>query len=221
MPRPQTRALLVLAGTALLSALLTMPVAAATHDPTGVCIGDAVTVVVDFTELGGKVEVGCTEGQPESISAALKLAGFDADFVSPGRNCSIDSRPASCTEELGGPDWSFFTAKVGEDWSSAEMSEETSVSIDTPILGWRYGSGLEGPDFPPVSGEQSDSEAATPGPTVALDKDATVGPHTSGTSSTTSLEVWRVSLIVFLIIGGVLSVVSIVAWFFSSNRPSI
>lgn len=63
--------------------------------PHGIGCGttEGVTVVVDFTDLGGSIEVGCAEGDPASGREALESAGFTPHRLEFGEDL-CDQRPA-------------------------------------------------------------------------------------------------------------------------------
>lgn len=153
----------VIGAAALFGAMLTMGVSAsAAPAPEGeACVGDeGVSVVVDFTDLGGGIEVGCAEGAPDSGREALEAAGFAPEDSMPGMICAIDSQPDPCPEEFDGNFWSYWHAADG-DWESYMVGADEAEPAPGDIEGWRYSTGEEGPQVLPaavVGGQGDDAE---------------------------------------------------------------
>src|SRR5690625_1046589 len=148
---------------ALFGAMLAVPVGAvAAPAPAGeACVGDeGVSVVVDFTDLGGGIEVGCAEGAPDSGREALEAAGFAPEDSMPGMICAIDSQPDPCPEEFDGNFWSYWHAADG-DWESYMVGADEAEPAPGDVEGWRYSTGEEGPQVLPaavVGGEGAGEE---------------------------------------------------------------
>lgn len=107
------------------------------------CPPDAVTVVVDFTGLGGGIESGCAEGA-DSGTQALIAAGF-ADTRDPsGFICAIDALPDPCPAEFTGEFWSYWHVVDGQ-WQSYDVGSDDSVPGPGDVEGWRYGDGTTPP----------------------------------------------------------------------------
>lgn len=106
---------------------------------------DGVAVVVDFTDLGGGVEVGCAEGVPASGRAALLAAGFTATDASSGYICAIDALPDPCPEVFDGSFWSYWNASPGGEWLTYSEGADTSQPQPGSIEGWRYNDGTVPP----------------------------------------------------------------------------
>src|SRR5690625_6683032 len=84
---------------ALFGAMLAVPVGAvAAPAPAGeACVGDeGVTVVVDFTDLGGEIEVACAEGTPDSGREALEADGINPEDSTHGLICAITVQLTPC-----------------------------------------------------------------------------------------------------------------------------
>src|SRR5699024_5349055 len=154
---------------ALFGAMLAVPVGAvAAPAPAGeACVGDeGVTVVVDFTDLGGEIEVACAEGAPDSGREALEAAGFTPEDSEPGMICTIDDQPDPCPEEFDGNFWSYWHAEAGGDWESYMVGADESEPAPGEIEGWRYSTGEEGPQITPAAllgedaGEDGDTGAS-------------------------------------------------------------
>src|SRR5690625_1952715 len=160
----------VLGAAALLTALLTSPAAAATAEaPGGACTGDdGVTVVVDFTDSGGDIEVGCAHGPQDSGRAALEAAGFAPEDSTPGMICAINSTPDQCPEEFDGNFWSYWHAGADGEWESYMVGADEARPEPGGVEGWRYFDGSAGPGLTPAEaqagpgGEVSGAEAGEP-----------------------------------------------------------
>jgi len=119
---------------------------------TGACHGSkGVTEVVDFTKLGGSVEVHCDYGTPKTGLAALTGAGFTYSFVPkiPGFICRIDKLPNPCNGAPAKAYWGYFHAKAHGTW---KFSNKGAGSYDPPqgtVEGWAFGSGQKPSIAPP------------------------------------------------------------------------
>lgn len=110
---------------------------------------DGVTVVVDFTDLGGEVRTGCATGDPASGREALEQAGFTPTDSIPGMICAIDSLPDPCPEEFDGSYWSYWTGSEGE-WTAHVAGADTVDPAPGDVEGWRYNDGSTGPGLTPA-----------------------------------------------------------------------
>ncbi|MCL3862397.1 hypothetical protein [Actinotalea sp. K2] len=161
------RAVLLAMGT-----LLALPTAAsAAASPTaatsdsGPCPdGAGVTVVVDFTDLDGEVEIGCAPDAATGTEALL-AAGFLDTRDAAGMICAIDSSPDPCPTTWEGSYWSYWHATPDGEWESYEVGSDTSTPAAGEVEGWRYHDGSQGPTTTPASAlEGGAPEAeATPG----------------------------------------------------------
>ncbi|TDE95958.1 hypothetical protein EXU48_06830 [Occultella glacieicola] len=136
-------------GLGLLALVPTAASAAGAPAPEGGCPteDEGVTVVVDFTGLGGEVEIGCAEGDPASGREALELAGFAPVNSSSGLLCTIDSQPDPCPgpDEFDGNFWSYWSAEPGAEWVSYQVGADGSDPAVGSFEGWRYFDGTAGP----------------------------------------------------------------------------
>lgn len=148
----------------MFSAGFALPAAATPADvPTGACIGDeGVTVVVDFTDVGGEVDVACAPGAPENGRDALEGAGFVPEDSMPGMICAIDAHPDPCPEEFDGNFWSYWSGD-GEDWETYEVGADDAEPAPGDVEGWRYFDGSEGPTLAPGVVLQAAQEGADGG----------------------------------------------------------
>jgi len=107
--------------------------------------GDGVTVVVDLTDLGEDVRVGCADGDPATGREALELAGFTTTDSTPGMICAVDGLPDPCPEEFDGSYWAYFTAEPGGEWTARTEGADTADPAPGSFEGWRYNDGSAGP----------------------------------------------------------------------------
>jgi len=136
--------------------------ARAQGSPHGIGCGttEGVTVVVDFTDLGGSIEVGCAEGDPASGREALESAGFTPTDSNSGMICAINAQPESCPAESTGPSWSYWHGEDGE-WTSYEVDADKVDPALGGVEGWRYSDGSAGPGLAPAAAVSAGaSEAA-------------------------------------------------------------
>ncbi|MGF1426591.1 flagellar hook-length control protein FliK [Kitasatospora sp. LaBMicrA B282] len=141
--RPRRRLLGSLAAAAALTAALlggTAAAAPAAHaDPS--CSG--VTVVVDFTALGGGVQTGCAQGSPANGLAALTGAGFSYGFVPrfPGFICAINTQPDPCNGAPATAYWSYWHATPGGSWTYSDLGAASYTPAPGTDEGWSFGAG--------------------------------------------------------------------------------
>ena len=112
----------------------------------GACTGTkGVTEVVDFTKLGGKVEVACDPTDPatETGLQALKGAGFSYSFVPkiPGFVCRIDKLPNPCNGAPAKAYWSYWHAKPHGTWVFANKGAGSYHPAPGSVQGWAFGAG--------------------------------------------------------------------------------
>ena len=133
--------------------------------PSGACTdGQGVTVVVDFTDLGGDVEIACAT-DASTGTAALTSAGFTDTRDASGLICAIDSLPDPCPTEFTGSYWSYWYAEDGA-WQAWMEGSDTAVPVAGAVDGWRYSDGTAVPGVDPAELLTEDaSEAEDGGPT--------------------------------------------------------
>lgn len=156
-PSPR-RALTLLGAAALLGAgplvASTGASAAQTH-PTitaGACHGKTgVTEVVDFTKLGGTVEVHCDYGTPKTGLAALTGAGFTYSFVPkiPGFICRIDKLPNPCNGAPAKAYWGYWHAAAHGTWKFSNKGAGSYKPPAGSVEGWAFGNGQKPSIAPP------------------------------------------------------------------------
>ena len=106
------------------------------------CTGKkGVTVVVDFTRLGGKVKTACDPANPATGLAALTGAGFSYAFVprQPGFVCTIDKQPNPCNRAPAKAYWSYWHAKPHGTWVYSKLGAGTYKPAPGTVQGWAFG----------------------------------------------------------------------------------
>ena len=147
-----------------------VPALSAASTASGACVdGNGVTVVVDFTDLGGGIEAGCALKDPATGRAALLAAGFVAADSQPGLLCAIDSKPDPCPTTFQGSFWSYWHSTSGGEWTSYQVGADTSNPASGELEGWRYNDGATGPGIMPsaVADTLRPTQAATTAATAA------------------------------------------------------
>lgn len=124
----------------------------ATAVPDGAACADdtGVTVVVDLTDLGGEVEVGCAEGTPATGAEALVDAGFTDTRDGAQMICAIEGLPDPCPTTFEGSWWSYWSAEPGGDWVAYEVGADQATPEPGAVEGWRYFDGSAGPTVTPA-----------------------------------------------------------------------
>lgn len=135
---------------ALLASLALLP-----GTPVDVCPEGTTTVVVDATEVGGTVEVGCA-ADPTTGTEALNQAGFTETRDGSGLICAIADRPDPCPEVFTGSYWSYWSAEIGGEWQVRMEGPDTAAPA--PAEGWRYGDGTQPPGIEPEAGPSDESD---------------------------------------------------------------
>ncbi|HEY3733960.1 MAG TPA: hypothetical protein VGL63_08595 [Streptosporangiaceae bacterium] len=120
--------------------------------PAVACTGTTgVTVVVDFTALGGKVKTACDPKNPATGLAALTGAGFSYSFVPrvPGFVCRINARPKPCNGAPITAYWSYWHAKPHGTWIYSSLGAGTYNPAPGTVQGWAFGAGTAPRISPP------------------------------------------------------------------------
>lgn len=129
------------------AAAATVPTTAAASGP---CTdGEGVTVVVDLTDLGGEVEVGCATDAGTGTEA-LQAAGFTDTRDASGMICAVDDLPDPCPTEFEGSFWSYWFAGDDGTWQTYMEGSDTAVPEAGGVEGWRYSDGSAGPTLSPT-----------------------------------------------------------------------
>jgi hypothetical protein len=148
---PGRRLVSLFACLALASALV---VAEAPLDPANAsaCSGSTgVSVVVDFTALGGSVVTACDTGTPATGLAALTGAGFSYAYVPryPGFICTINALPNPCNGAPATAYWSYWHASPGGTWSYSTVGAGSYAPPQGSVEGWAFGAGTAPSITPP------------------------------------------------------------------------
>lgn len=150
------------------------------HASDGACAdGDGVTVVVDATDVGGSVAVGCAPGDPASGREALESAGFVATDSQPGMICAIDAQPDPCPATFEGSYWAYWSSTADGDWTSYQVGADSSDPVPGEIEGWRYNDGSVGPGIAPADVSSAQEVASSP----AAGDEASAAPDSKGADS--------------------------------------
>jgi hypothetical protein len=171
-------------------------------DPTG------ITVVVDFHDLGGGVEVGCAPQPVSSGFEALEKAGFDAKHVEsqPAALCNIENQPDRDCRPMPPTSsyWAYWYASRGGAWCYATRGPGNRKPPPGTVEGWAFSQGntessARKPDYgppPAIPGTTPSTVSSTCGsapttlptpitqpPTPVTDPPATDGGDTGGGDS--------------------------------------
>jgi hypothetical protein len=148
---PRHRRLLSLLA-CLLLALAVVAVAPLPAAQAAACSGKTgVTVVADFTALGGKIVTACDSGDPTTGLTALTGAGYTYAFVPryPGFICTIDSEPDPCNGAPATAYWSYWHAEPGGTWSYSTLGAGSYDPPQGSVEGWAFGDGTAPGITPP------------------------------------------------------------------------
>lgn len=198
--RKTTAALLHLPLIALLVSIPVSTAAAAPPSaavPPGACAdASGVSVVVDLTDLGGDIVVGCAAGDPATGREALVDAGFVVADAPTGMICTINSAPDPCPVEFDGSYWSYWSADATSDWTAYAVGADSSDPMPGAIEGWRYNDGSAGPGVEPAALAVAGSSANEPAPdTLAEAPDAPSAAASTGPSSGTVVGLGVVAIL--------------------------
>lgn len=195
-----------------LAGLLLAPAAGAVEGPdlSDACTDpDAVTVVVDSTDLGGGVEVRCATSAATGADA-LATAGFEATSDASGLICAIASLPDPCPATFTGSYWSYWFATGDGEWQMYLEGADTAVPQPGNLEGWRYGDGTAGPTVSPAdvtAPASSDAEVVVASEVREADTgtdDTATAPATE--PATEGTPGWVVALVC---VGGVAALVAV------------
>jgi len=144
-----TAALALAAGT-----LLAAPAPARAAACTG---STGVTVVVDFTRVGGGITTACAPGNPTTGLAALRGAGFTPTGTrrsGPAFVCRIDGLPTAAQDACvntppASAYWSYWHAPRQGTWTYSTLGAASHDPAPDTVEGWSFGSGQEPGISPP------------------------------------------------------------------------
>lgn len=172
---------------------------------------DGVTVVVDFTDVGGELEVGCAEGEPATGRDALLGAGFTATDSQPGFLCAINSMPNPCPETFDGNFWAYWNSTSDSEWASYQVGADSSKPAPGSIEGWRYNDGATPPGIAPAGVAAALNSSA---PDTTDTPEATPGTDEAVTTSTRGDQNSDQTTVLAVVTVGFLALVVIVILFF-------
>lgn len=179
----------------------------------GTC--DGVTVVVDFTDVGGELEVGCAEGEPATGRDALLGAGFTATDSQPGFLCAINSMPNPCPETFDGNFWAYWNSTADSEWASYQVGADSSQPAPGSIEGWRYNDGATPPGIAPADVAAALNSSA---PDTAESPEAAPGTDEAVTTSTLDDQKSDQTTVLAVVTVGFLALVVMVILFFVVRR---
>ncbi|MBK6856704.1 MAG: hypothetical protein IPG97_09210 [Microthrixaceae bacterium] len=115
---------------------------------------DGVTVVIDFQDLGGGVNVRCAPGAVGSGLDALDRAGisYQTALRSPGFVCRIAGLPADDPCHVASPAsayWSYWIAGRGGTWCYSNLGAGSRTPPPGSIEGWSFSLHRSGRSTPP------------------------------------------------------------------------
>jgi hypothetical protein len=146
---------------ALVAIGIPVPVAATPAQPTssadGPCTDNVgITVVIDFQELGGGVNVRCANEPVTSGLDALDKAGivWQGTLRFPGVVCRIAGQPGADTEACGNTPplsayWSYWVAPRGGQWCFSNLGAGNRKPPAGAVEGWSFAFHRSAVDTPP------------------------------------------------------------------------
>jgi hypothetical protein len=138
-----------------------VPVAAAPAQAAGWYDGPCtdnvdITVVIDFRELGGGVNVRCASGPVSTGLDALDKAGVSWESARrfPGLVCRIAGKPGPEAEACGNAPplsayWSYWAAPRGGQWCYSTVGAGNRTPPPGTIEGWSFALNRTSVDTPP------------------------------------------------------------------------
>jgi hypothetical protein len=142
----------VLAALVVFATTLVITEAVAAPAYASACSGKTgVTVVVDFTKVGGTIQTMCDATDPATGLAALTGAGYTYAFVPrfPGFICTINSKPNPCNGAPASAYWSYWHASAHGTWSYSSVGAGSYNPAPGTVEGWAFGAGTAPGIAPP------------------------------------------------------------------------
>jgi hypothetical protein len=123
----------------------------------GPCLDNVgITIVVDFQELGGGVNVRCAPGPVTSGLDALDKGGIAWESARrfPGVVCRIAGKPGTDVEACGNTPplsayWSYWIAPRGGQWCYSNTGAGNRTPPPGTIEGWSFALGRSSANTPP------------------------------------------------------------------------
>ncbi len=165
---------MIIASALVLVGLLLSPFAATAprQAASGACAGNSgVTVVVDFQELGGGVNVVCATAPVSSGLDALSRAGVNYQTTQrfPGFVCRIAGKPATdpCVNTSpASAYWAYWLAAPGGSWCFSTVGAGNRKPPPGTFEGWSFALGRAAADIPPPRFTPPLAPAGSPGATL-------------------------------------------------------
>lgn len=181
---------------------------------------NGVTVVVDFTDLGGKIDVACAQGDQATGRAALLAAGFTGTDSQPGFLCAINSMPDPCPTTFAGSFWSYWHSTPSGEWTSYQVGADSSKPAPGELEGWRYNDGTKPPGITPAAAATSTTPEPQPTATASANPSAPTTDQSVTTTQTPGQEVEasQNSAITFTTIGFLVVIIGLVVLFVVRSR---
>lgn len=157
----------------------------------GPCVDDVgVTVVIDFQELGGGVNVRCAPRSVRSGLDALDAAGiaWEGTLRFPGFVCRIAGKPGTDREACGNTPpasayWGYWLAARGGTWCYSNLGPANRTPPAGTVEGWSFALDRAPPEVPPPRYAPPPIEGR---PSVALNPGDCGAPSPAPPSPTTS-----------------------------------
>lgn len=189
------RPLVAVAVVAASSSLLFGAPAAADEWYDGPCTDNVgVTVVIDFQELGGGVNVRCAPGPVTSGLDALDRAGiaWEPPLREPGFVCRIAGQPGPDREACGVTPpatayWGYWIAPRGGAWCYSNTGAGNRVPPPGSVEGWSFALDKTSTQLPPPGfAPPAPIPGTTPNPLSPADCTTALAPTTSTSTTTTT-----------------------------------
>jgi hypothetical protein len=163
-----------------------------------------VTVVIDFQDLGGGVNVRCAPGSVTSGLDALAKAGvtWEPTRRSPGFVCRIAGKPGPAAEPCGNTPpatayWSYWIAPRGGTWCYSTVGPGSRQPPAGSIEGWSFSLNKAGSATPPPGFEPPPpTDGQVPQALRAGDCGDAVDGTATPTSTTTTVPATSTTIVV-------------------------
>jgi hypothetical protein len=178
---------LVAAAPATAGAARTEVAAPAAACPAG---SEGVTVVVDFGNLPGGVQIRCVTEPVSSGFDALTKAGFSYSTSQrfPGMLCRIDGKPADEPCVVAPPGdryWAYWTAsEPGGAWAYSDLGAGNRTPPPGSVEGWAFSDGCKRRPQGPACGSPATTTTRPPTPTTRGSTGGSAGGGGTGAGGT-------------------------------------
>lgn len=172
----------------------------ATASPEACADGSGVTVIVDFTDIGGEVVAGCAPSDPATGREALEAAGFSPTNSPSGFICAIDAAPDPCPESFEGSFWAYWHSTADGAWTSYTVGADSSDPVPGQLEGWRYNDGTVPPGIAPADAANALPATTATGSTATDAAEADSEPALAPSDGTVLVIVLGLAAVVIVII---------------------